>query len=418
MNIQLLLTGDEIMNGDVVDTNSVFIAKLLKDLGLEINKKTSIPDNLRLLVNEITAITKEADILIMSGGLGPTVDDLTSEAVAEAAGIPRCINEMALKHVLSCCKKWGVPLTEPNKKQALLPDGCRIIPNPIGTAVGFSLKINDCEVFCTPGVPGELSVMVRDHIIPTIAKKMPSTLKTSTTKLQVFGIGESHLQRLINERLPDWPKELSLGFRAAMPIMEVKLTARMKTSEKLRHVWAEKLRSILGYHIFSEDDMTLPECFVKMLNDRQKKITTAESCTGGLIASSITRIPGASNVFEAGYVTYSNTIKTKVLGVSEKTLSKHGAVSAPVVQEMLKGALGLSDADYGVAVSGIAGPSGGSSGKPVGTVWLAWGSKNHSHTKCLLFPFGREYFQIFVAHVGLDLVRRFMLDISEEPFYF
>lgn len=417
MNIQLLLTGDEVMNGDVVDTNSVLMAKLLKDLGLEIHKKTSIPDNLKLLIHEIKTITKAADILIVSGGIGPTVDDLTSEAIAKAAGISLCLDEIALKHVTSFCQKRGFPLNEPNKKQALLPDGCTIIPNPIGTAVGFSLKINECQVFCTPGVPRELSVMLRDQIIPYIQKQLPSHLRTTTTKLQVFGIGEANLQKIINERLPDWPKELELGFRAAMPTMEVKVTARMKTSEDLRNVWVGKLRSVLGCHVFGEDDMTLPGCLVKMLNDRQEKITTAESCTGGLIASSITKIPGASNVFEAGYVTYSNRIKAKLLGVSAKTLCENGAVSSQVVKEMLIGALGLSDADYGLAVSGIAGPDGGSKEKPVGTVWLAWGSKNNINTKCLLFPFGRELFQIFVAHVGIDLVRRFILNTSEEPFY-
>lgn len=419
-NVQLLLTGNELMTGDIVDSNSAMIAQQLKELGLEISRKVTIADDLKLLVNEINQLAKHADILIINGGLGPTVDDLTAQALAKATNVELVEHPIALEHLTIWCKKLGAKLNAPNLKQAILPQGCTIIPNDQGSAVGFKMNHLDCNIYCTPGVPKELKVMLTKQISPDIAKKLPNELIADVTRLQVFGLGESTLQKIVDEKLPDWPKNIELGFRAGMPLLEVKLTTTNQESHNQKHIWQEKLINVLGDHLIAQINnkpLSLAKHVLLKLADDNLKITTAESCTGGLIASMLTREAGASICFEAGFVTYGNSMKIKLLGISEQLLNKYGAVSHEVVIAMAQGALESSSADLAIAVSGIAGPDGGSDDKPVGTVWIAWGSKENLKSVCLLMPLPREYFQKYVASIGLDLIRRELIDSQEIPYY-
>jgi len=419
-NVQLLLTGNELMTGDIVDSNSAMIAQQLKALGLEISRKVTVSDNLSLLVNEINQIAKQADILIINGGLGPTIDDLTAQALAKATQTKLSEHPQALTHITSWCKKRGVKLNEPNLKQAILPQGCDIITNKQGSAVGIKINHLVCDIYCTPGVPRELQTMLIEQISPDIAKKLPSRLLTDVTRLQVFGLGESTLQTMINEQLPDWPKNIELGFRAGLPLLEVKLTTTNKEAHQLKHRWQKKLINILGDHLIAKIDnkpLTLAKHVLSKLSENNFKITTAESCTGGLIASMLTREAGASALFEAGFVTYSNAMKTKLLDVPEQLLKKHGAVSQEVVIAMAQGALKSSTADLAIAVSGIAGPDGGSNEKPVGTVWIAWGSNVNLKSICLFIPLPRRYFQKYIANICLDLIRRELMNSQQTPYY-
>lgn len=419
-NVQLLLTGNELMTGDIVDSNSAMIAQQLKELGLEVSRKVTIADDLVILVNEINQLAEHADILIINGGLGPTVDDLTAQALAKATNVELANNSKALAHLTTWCKKRGAQLNAPNLKQAILPHGCNIIPNEQGSAVGFKVNHLNCDIYCTPGVPKELSVMLIKQIMPDIAKKLPNTLLTDVTRLQVFGLGESTLQTMVDEKLPNWPNSIELGFRAGMPLLEIKLTTTNQAAYNQKHVWQEKLINVLGDHLIAQinsEPLTLAKHVLLKLADSKLKITTAESCTGGLISSMLTREAGASALFEAGFVTYSNNMKTKMLGVSEQLLNKYGAVSQEVVIAMAQGALENSSADLAIAVSGIAGPDGGSDKKPVGTVWIAWGSKDNLKSVCLLMPLPRGYFQKYIASIGLDLIRRELTDSQEIPYY-
>jgi len=419
-NVQLLLTGNELMTGDIVDSNSAMIAQQLKELGLEISRKVTISDDLALLVNEINQLAKHADVLIINGGLGPTVDDLTAQALAKATNVELAEHPKALEHLTSWCKRRGAALNAPNLKQTILPNGCSIIPNNQGSAVGFKVNHLNCDVYCTPGVPRELKVMLTEQIKPDIAKNIPNELITDVTRLQVFGLGESTLQKMVDEKLPDWPENIELGFRAGMPLLEVKLTTTNQEAHNQKHVWHEKLIKILGDHVIAQinnEPLSLAKHILLKLADDDLKITTAESCTGGLIASMLTRESGASALFEAGFVTYSNDMKTKLLGVPEKLLNKYGAVSHEVVIAMAQGALKNSSADLAIAVSGVAGPDGGSDEKPVGTVWIAWGSKDDLKSVCLLMPLPREYFQKYVASICLDLIRRKLIGSQEIPCY-
>ncbi len=419
-NVQLLLTGNELMTGDIVDSNSAMVAQKLKELGLEVSRKVTIADDLALLVHEINHLAEHADILIINGGLGPTIDDLTAQALAKATGVELAEHPKALEHLTIWCKKRGAKLNTPNLKQTILPKNCSIIPNNQGSAVGFKVRHLNCDIYCTPGVPSELKVMLTEQIAPDIAKDLPNELISDVTRLQVFGLGESTLQKMVNEQLPDWPENIELGFRAGMPLLEVKLTTTSQEAHNQKHFWQEKLLKVLGDHLIAQINnkpLPLASHVLSKLADENLKITTAESCTGGQIASMITQVAGASTFFEAGFVTYSNDMKKKLLGVSEQLLSKHGAVSQEVVIAMAQGALESSSADLAIAVSGIAGPDGGCDEKPVGTVWLAWGSKENLKSICLLMPLPRPYFQKYVASIGLDLIRRELINSQEIPYY-
>lgn len=419
-NVQLLLTGNELMTGDIVDSNSAMIAQQFKELGLDISRKVTIPDDLTLLISEINHLAQNADILIINGGLGPTIDDLTAQALAKATKVELAEHPEALVHITNWCKNRGTPLNAPNLKQAILPQGCEIIANRQGSAVGFKLNHTGCDIYCTPGVPRELQTMLIEQISPDISKTLPSELITDVTRLQVFGLGESSLQKMVDEQLPDWPHCIELGFRAGMPLLEVKLTTNNQEAHNQKHIWQKRLTDILGDHLIAQIDnkpLSLAQHVLSTLTEQNLKITTAESCTGGLIASMLTREAGASASFEAGFVTYSNAIKSKILGVPEQLLMKYGAVSQEVVIAMAQGALEQSSADLAIAVSGIAGPDGGSDEKPVGTVWLAWGSKKTLRSLCLLMPLPRSYFQKYVASIGLDLIRRELIKSQETPNY-
>lgn len=418
--VQLLLTGNELMTGDIVDSNSAMMAQVLKDIGLGINRKVTVADDLTLLVNEITYMASTSDILIINGGLGPTVDDLTAQALALASGKALTQHPQALAHLTNWCQQRGAELNGPNLKQAILPEDCQIIANKNGSAVGFSVRCNNCDIYCTPGVPHELKTMLIEQIIPAISAKLPLGLIADVTRLQVFGLGESSLQKIIDEQLPTWPTAIDLGFRAGMPLLEVKLTTDTDEGLALKAIWQEKLANVLGDHLIAEikdKPKSLAEHLLTQLRQHNLKVTTAESCTGGLIASKLTEVSGSSINFEAGFVTYSNEMKTAMLDVPANLFEQYGAVSEQVVIAMAKGSLVKSDADLTIAVSGIAGPNGGTEEKPVGTVWFAWGSIDDIKTQCLLLPYKRIKFQQFVAAIGLDLLRRYQQNMTEIPNY-
>jgi nicotinamide-nucleotide amidase len=417
LQVQLLLTGNEIMSGDTVDSNSALIARRLGELGIQVRRKVTLGDEFPLLRGELAAMVAAADLVIVNGGLGPTLDDLTAEMLAAVAGVELVQHPLALAHLEAWCRGRNLPLNAANLKQALLPAGATILDNPVGSAVGFELTVGRCRVICTPGVPGELAAML-DAIVADLRAALDGTVQRDVLRLQTFGLGESSAQQMISDACPDWPREVELGFRAGAPQLEVKLTIERNSASAARQRCRERLEQLFGDHIIGEGDVKLAGRVLQLLRERGLTLATAESCTGGLIATMLTRIPGASDAFHAGFVTYADEIKHSVLGVSLETLAAHGAVSESVVREMALGALARAGADYAVAVSGIAGPEGGTPEKPVGTVWLAWGRPGAISTRCLSWPVERNLFQTMVAAAGLDLIRRSLLGIGEEPRYF
>lgn len=417
MILNLLLTGNELMTGDTVDSNSAMIARYMATHGWKVRKKLTVGDDLDELIAALQLLARDCDVLLVNGGLGPTVDDLTAQALASACSVKLAENPIALQHLEQWCGRIGIAINAANRKQAILPLGCTIVANPIGSAVGFSMQLGNCRVICTPGVPRELDAMLAQEIMPQLQRDFPSS-GASVQRFTLFGIGESALQQKISDAIPDWPTAVELGFRVSFPQLELKLsTANAQARAAIEEIWP-RLQPIIGDVLLGEGDITLPQLLVDLLRARGKKITVAESCTGGLIAASITQIPGASAVFDAGFVTYSNAMKHSLLQVDAQALRDEGAVSERVVREMARGALQHSGADYAIAVSGIAGPDGGTEEKPVGTVWIAWGSSGHLKTKRLHVRFKRLDFQKYVTWAGLDLIRRELLGITSEPSYF
>tara|TARA_R110002110_G_scaffold405241_1_gene624239 strand:+ start:74610 stop:75863 length:1254 start_codon:yes stop_codon:yes gene_type:complete len=405
------------MSGDTIDSNSALIARRLGELSVGVYRKVTVGDEVELLQNELRAMTETADLVIVNGGLGPTIDDLTAEILAAVAGVGLCEHPAAIEHLERWCAQRNLPLNAANRKQAMLPEGATLVDNPIGSAVGFELTVNNCRVICTPGVPSELSAML-DDIIASLAAQLDRPAERSILRLQTFGLGESTAQQIITDACVDWPAEVELGFRAGAPQMEIKLSVNSAQALPAQQRCRAELDRLFGDHIIGEGDTLLAEAVLQLLRQQGKTLTTAESCTGGLIASMLTRIPGSSDGFHAGFVTYANDIKHRVLGVSEDTLAREGAVSEAVVREMALGAMAQASADYAIAVSGIAGPDGGTEDKPVGTVWLAWGSRDKLHTRCLCWPVERTLFQTMIAAAGLDMIRRTLLGIELEPRYF
>jgi len=417
LQVQLLLTGNEIMSGDTVDSNSALIAQRLSAVGIGVYRKVTVGDDMPLLKMELAAMINTADLVIVNGGLGPTIDDLTAEMVAAVAGVALQQYPQAVAHLRQWCDKRNLPLNAANLKQAMLPFGATIVDNPVGSAVGFAMTVGTCRVICTPGVPGELAAML-DGIVADLAARQQRPPGRNILRLQIFGLGESTAQQIISDAVPDWPQEVELGFRAGAPQMEIKLSITSAAARAAQQHCRDQLEQLFGDHIIGEGSISLAERVLQLLRARGASLATAESCTGGLIASMLTRIPGSSDSFHAGFVTYSNAIKQAVLGVREETLAKCGAVSEEVVREMAQGALQRSGADYAIAVSGIAGPDGGTAEKPVGTVWLAWGDHQRMRTRCLCWPVERTLFQTMIAAGGLDMIRRTLLGIDAEPRYF
>jgi nicotinamide-nucleotide amidase len=405
MRLNLLLTGNELMAGDTIDSNSAMIAEAVAAYGWRIHKKVTVGDDLELLCKEIDALCANTDVLIINGGLGPTVDDMTAQALAQLTQRQIVEHPQALAHLESWCGKRGFSLNAANLKQAMLPENCDIIANARGSAVGIGLTHRDCLVLATPGVPSELRVMLEQEIIPLTTSRFKTGF-VQTIRLGVFGLGESNIQEMINSAFPDWPEDIELGFRASMPVLEVKLTIWQDGIEEKLALWKTRLEALLADHLLGEMPITLAEACLDTLREHQLQLGTAESCTGGLIASQITRIPGASSQFPGGIVSYSNAMKRSALNVSQATLEAHGAVSEQTAREMVLGALTATQADIAVAVTGVAGPDGGSEDKPVGTVWLAWGTRSSIKACCLCLPYDRQGFQNWVAALALDLVRR------------
>ena len=414
--LSLLLTGNELMAGDIVDSNSAMIAQMTQALGCPIFYKATVGDDLDLLSHEITRIAEFSDVLIVNGGLGPTIDDLTAEALANVMGVALEEQPQALQQLERWCESKRISLNAANRKQVILPQGIELIANATGSAPGFSAMVRNCKVICTPGVPSELKHMFRDEILPNL--DISKNAQVKRYRLRVFGMGESGIQTLLKKHIANWPTEIELGFRASLPMLEVKLQAQNKSDYPALEQCLAQVKGLLGDHIVTEDHRVISAVVKDLLIEKQQTITFAESCTGGLIAANLTEIAGASAVFEAGFVTYSNAMKQALVNVSDASLRQHGAVSEPVVREMLSGALAKTNANIGVAVSGVAGPSGGSNEKPVGTVWIAWGTATHAKAHCFYFPVDRKRFQILVAAVAFDLVRRELLGINEQAIYF
>jgi nicotinamide-nucleotide amidase len=415
MRAEILTIGDELLRGEIVDSNKSFLSERLLRLDVETRFHSTVADDRADISDALLRAVARADIVLVSGGLGPTRDDLTIEVLAETFGRKLVLDEAALAELRAFFARFGREMAAINEKQAWFPEGAEVLVNPIGTAPGTLLEVErkDREaalIFCMPGVPRELYRMMDEQVMPRIAQKRRAIAFARAALLRTFGIGESNL----DERLRDLalPPGVELGFRTQFPDNHVRPVARAasleEADEKLRAAVAA-IRERLGVLVYGDGEETLEAVVVRRLDERGRTLATAESCTGGMIAELVTAVPGSSAVFRGGVVAYANEAKTALLGVPEAWLIEHGAVSDPVARAMAEGARTRFGTDYAVATTGIAGPAGGTADKPVGLLFIAMATADGTESRELFFAFDRERNRRLGAQVALDWVRRHLL---------
>lgn len=413
MVAEVIAVGTELLMGQILNTNAQFLAQELSALGIDLHEEIVVGDNRARLRDAVARAMERSDVLIITGGLGPTEDDLTKETVAEVFGAKLVLDEESLHAMEDYVRRGYKTLPENNRKQAYLPEGGTVIPNHNGTAPGCMLEKDGKVAILLPGPPSEMRLMFRESVLPYLQQRSGACLYSRV--LRMFGIGESdaalQLADLIaaqtNPTIAPYAKEGEVTFR---------ITAKAATAEEgaaLCEPMVEAVRARLGRYMYAEgDDASMEACVLALLRERGETLATAESCTGGLIAEKLTSIPGASTVFGFGVVTYANEAKMRLLGVKEETLAAYGAVSAETAREMADGARRLSGADYAVAVTGIAGPDGGTAEKPVGLVYCALASKDGTRAEQCCFSGNRERVRQRTYLTALNMVREKILETT------
>jgi competence/damage-inducible protein CinA-like protein len=411
MRAILINTGTELLLGDVQDAHLAFIAREILPLGLRIEERRTVPDT-DVIRRTLTELFPRCEILFVTGGLGPTKDDITREMVAESLGLELHQDPQLLAWLQQRLRVRRIKWTSGIARQADVLAGARVLPNENGSASGFYLKANinpripSPHVFVLPGPPRELQPMFRKFAMPILKSIIEVPLPVERRSYRIAGMGESLVEKAIGEKVLANPG-IELGYCARPGEVEVRIVGHPNAIRAADAI----IRRELGVSIFSDNDESLEAVVVRLLKQRKETLATAESCTGGSIANQITNVSGASEVFLAGYVTYANSAKSDVLNVDSKLIDKHGAVSEAVARAMAEGARTRAASTYGLATTGIAGPTGGSDEKPVGTVYIALASE-HSGTvaKKFLFPTDRETFKQLAAQTALDLLRRRLLN--------
>lgn len=416
----IISTGDELVQGRTVDTNASYIADRLGAIGVEVHSVMTVGDYPERIAWAWRHSLAKADVVISTGGLGPTTDDLTTETLACVAGVELYLEEQEADRIRAYFKKHGRPMPENNLKQAMFPLGAEIIPNKLGTAAGYRLAIpaggRRPMAIVLPGVPREMKAMLDDEVIPWLSEQASDSQRFLTRTFQTFGMSESAMDEALAGAVDS--EEARVSFRASFPQLSVRLTvtgARAQAQRKLDTL-SEIVRERLGGALIAEGEVTMEEVVGRLLRENGQTLATAESCSGGLLGDRITDVPGSSTYYMGGVIAYSNELKEKLLAVSPSTLSTHGAVSEETAREMALGVRKLTGADLGVVTTGIAGPDGGTPEKPVGTVAIALAadalgpSKVRSRTYRLWG--NREWVKILTSQVALDWVRRHVLGLD------
>lgn len=392
MKISLIIIGDEVLLGQVVDTNSATIAKLLYKEGLEIFKKWTVADREDEILKALNEASDQSDFILMTGGLGPTKDDITKKTLAKFMNRELVFNEENKAHLTMMLNKRKIPVTELHMAQCYLPSHAELLDNQMGTALGMWMKHNNKIYISMPGVPYEMEYIMIHGVLPRMAS-FQNTIKIIHHTIHTVGMGETEIADIIEPKLMEWSAIVSLAYLPSQGQVKLRLTGKHEDVKFIEQQILECRKIIdtcLPENIIGYDDTSLEAELGILLRNQNKTLSTAESCTGGYIAHKITSIPGASDYFQGSLVAYQNAIKQNELKVPEEILNQYGAVSEECVREMVKGACQLFESDYAIATSGIAGPGGGTLEKPVGTVWIACGSKDAVKTKRFLFSRDRQ----------------------------
>ena len=417
VNASIITIGDELLIGQVIDTNSAFIAQQMNLAGFAVIRRVAVGDDYNAIRTALDEEKKHADIILITGGLGPTADDITKPLLCEYFGGKMIVDEMALANVKHLFENIFMrPFTDRNKKQGEVPDVCTVIQNKKGTAPGmlFKQKVNDVEKFFVsmPGVPFEMMAMMTDDVIPFLKQQFTTTHIAHRTLLTA-GVGESTLADMIIAFEENLPSNIKLAYLPSYGMVRLRLSSTgddVALVDKIIDEHFMVLQQLVSEFLVSNADESMEKTLGKLLIQIGKNMCTAESCTGGYIAQLITAMPGSSKFYEGSVVSYSNNVKQNLLAVKDETLQKNGAVSEAVVIEMAQGALQKIGSDYTIAVSGIMGPDGAAENKPVGTVWVCVGSNKKLITHKFSFRFDRERNIRLTALNALNMLRKFVLE--------
>jgi len=409
---EVLTIGDELLRGEIVDSNKSFLSERLLRLDVETHFHSSVRDDPADMTDAFRRAAERAGVVLVSGGLGPTRDDLTIEVLARCFERKLVLHEPSLAAIRAFYQRVGREMPEINAKQAWMPEGAEVLPNPIGTAPGCMLLVGEVPFFCMPGVPRELYRMMDEQVLPRIEARHPARAVVRARILRTFGMGESNLEEALTGVARGG--EITLGFRTAFPDNLLRPLTRAATpaeaDARLDAVCAE-IRERLGPLVYAEGEESLEEVVGRLLRERGRTLAVAESCTGGLIAERITRVAGSSDYFVGGVVAYANSAKRELLGVPAELLDRHGAVSEPAAKAMAEGVRARLRSDFGIGTTGISGPGGGTPDKPVGTVCVALASAEGTHVERFVFPLDRDRHRSLTAQLALDWVRRSLLGV-------
>lgn len=420
MRAELVFIGTELLLGEILNTHAVTLARSLADEGIDVYRMVTVGDNLERATAAVRQALERADLVVCTGGLGPTEDDVTREAVAAATGRALREDPGSLAAVRAYLERRGIPLTPGNARQATLPEGAEPLPNANGTAPGIFLRHGERLVVCLPGPPSELAPMWRDEVLPRLraerARRGEAPSRLYRRVLRVVGLPESLLEERLHDLVhgqtdPTIAPYAKPGFEVHLRLA-TKATSEEEALGRLQPLEEEILRRI-GPHVYGRDDETLEAAVGGLLQRHGLRLVVAESCTGGLIGHMLTNVPGSSAYVLGSLVCYDNRLKQSLLAVPETTLAAHGAVSAETARAMAAGALAATGADVALAVTGIAGPSGGTPAKPVGTVWFCVMDRRRELTRHFLVRGGREQVKSRAAGIGLALIRGFVLGLPD-----
>ncbi len=411
MKIGILTIGNELMNGRIADTNASFIAREANQQGWSVEAILSVGDDFDAIKDRLNYLLSLADAVICSGGLGPTSDDITTEAVARAFNLPLYTDENVLNYIKDIFTKFNFRWVENNAKQAMFPKGAEVLPNARGTAPGFCLKLSGKLIFVIPGVPAEAKLMVTNSVFPVLRKHFPQDeLYITKQTIRTFGLGEA----AVDDKVKDIDFQslgVSIGFYPVFPENHIVLIAKSKNQEDAQRNLQKAQEAVLARlrdYIFAYGEQTLEEVIGELLTERKLTLAVAESCTGGLIVSRLTDVSGSSDYLERGLVTYSNAAKISMLGVPAEIIEKHGAVSEETARLMAEGVRRLAGTDLGLSSTGIAGPTGGSPEKPVGTVYIALADSQKTICRHYAFRWDRKRNKEIFSEAALFLLKNFL----------
>jgi len=411
MKIGILTIGNELINGRTADTNSSFIARELNLQGWQVEIMMSVGDDITTIKSRLHYLLTITDAVICTGGLGPTADDITTAAIAQTFGLPLFTDENVLQYLKELFVRFNFHWTDNNAKQAFFPQGAEVIANPVGTAAGFALRVKENLIFVIPGVPSETRRMLPEGVIPVLGRHFPQPVGyTFKQTIKTFGLGEAAVDKRMAE-IDFKALGVSVGFYPVFPENHLVLIARSGSQEQAQRnlqMAQDEVTARLKDYIFSYGEQTLEEIIATVLTEKKLTLSVAESCTGGLIADRLTDVSGSSVYFERGLVTYSNTSKISMLNVPTEIIETHGAVSEETARLMAEGVRKISGADLGLATTGIAGPTGGSAEKPVGTVYVALAGAHETLCRHYAFRWDRKRNKQVSAEAALMLLRNYL----------